>query len=43
MFDRMVVAKNVALVPEYYHPDFLLTTNGQVQDYPAFVFGHDKV
>ena len=22
MFDRMVVAKNAALVPEYYHPGF---------------------
>ena len=43
MFDRMVVAKNAALVPKYYHPDFRLTTNGQVQDYPAFAAGHDKV
>jgi hypothetical protein len=35
MFDRMVVAKNAALVPEYYHPGFRLTTNGRIQDYPG--------
>ena len=43
MFDRMVVAKDAALVPVYYHPDLLLTTNGQVQDYAAFASGHQKV
>jgi hypothetical protein len=43
MFDRMVVAKDAALVPVYYHPDLLLTTNGQLQDYEAFASGHQKV
>jgi hypothetical protein len=35
MFDRMVAAKNAALVPGYYHPDFRVTTNGQIHDYPG--------
>ena len=26
MFERMVIAKNAELVPVYYHPDFLLTS-----------------
>jgi len=39
----MVVAKDAALVPAYDHPDLLLTTNDQVQDYRAFTSGHQKV
>ena len=39
----MVVAKDAALVPAYDHPDLLLTTNDQVQDYRAFTSGHQNV
>lgn len=43
MFEQMVVAKDISLAPRYYHPDFQLTTNGQEQDYAAFVAGHERV
>lgn len=43
MFDRMVVRKDIELLPVYYHPDFTLTTNGQQQDYDTFAAGHAKV
>jgi hypothetical protein len=43
MFDRMVVPKDATLVDQYYDPDFVLYTNGQVQDLAAFRAGHEKV
>lgn len=43
MFDRMVISKDATLIPHYYDPDFLLETNGQTQDYRAFVEGHERV
>lgn len=43
MFAEMVVRKNPELVARYYHPDFVLTTNGSTQDYEAFERGHRGV
>jgi hypothetical protein len=43
MFDRMVIRKDAELARVYYHPDFRLHTNGQVQDYAAFAAGHETV
>jgi len=34
--NRMVMQKNAALIPEYYHKDLLLYTNGQEMNYDAF-------
>jgi hypothetical protein len=33
MFSEMVIKKDASLISHYYHPDFLLETNGQEQDY----------
>ena len=35
MFSEMVIKKDASLISHYYHPDFLLETNGQKQDYTA--------
>jgi hypothetical protein len=43
MFDRMVIAKDASLITYYYAHDFLLTTNGQLQDYASFAAGHHVV
>jgi hypothetical protein len=43
MFSQMVEAKDNSQVEKYYDPDFLLYTNGQVQDYSAFHAGHAGV
>lgn len=43
MFDTMVVLKDATAIERYYHPDFLLITNGQTQDFAAFAAGHRTV
>jgi len=43
MFDRMVTKKDASLIEHYYHPEFRLYTNGQIQDYAAFAAGHQTV
>ena len=43
MFSEMVLKKDISLVSRYYHPEFQLETNGQRQDYAAFVAGHARV
>lgn len=43
MFSSMVEAKDISKVEEYYDPDFMLYTNGQVQDFAAFRAGHERV
>lgn len=43
MFNDMVLRKDSDAVARYYHPDFVLETNGQVQGYLAFAEGHRKV
>ncbi len=42
MFAEMVLKKNAALIPDYYHPEFLLYTNHQVTDYQEFLISHEK-
>jgi len=39
----MVIKKNASLIAHYYHPDFILETNGQKQDYKNFSAGHEKI
>jgi hypothetical protein len=43
MFARMVVAADASVVPAYYHPDFLLTTNGRTEGYADFLASHERV
>jgi hypothetical protein len=43
MFTRMVEAKDAGRIDVYYDPDFLLVTNGEVQDLAAFRAGHERV
>jgi hypothetical protein len=43
MFREMVIKKDAALIAHYYHPDFVLESNGKKQDYAAFVKGHETV
>jgi hypothetical protein len=43
MFSQLAEAKDISKVEKYYDPDFLLYTNGQVQDYAAFHAGHARV
>lgn len=40
MFHKMVEEKNASLIPDYYHKDFLLFTNGQTIDYSSFLESH---
>jgi len=40
MFAEMVVKKDASLISVYYHPQFLLYTNGQVTDYDGFLTSH---
>lgn len=40
MFTNMVERKDASLIPFYYHPDFLLYTNGQVTNYEDFLTSH---
>ncbi|MFM0557629.1 hypothetical protein P0D69_42830 [Paraburkholderia sediminicola] len=35
--------KDASLIAHDYHPDFVLETNGQKQNYDAFAEGHRKV
>lgn len=42
MFQRVVIQKNASLIPEYYHRDFLLYTNGRKMDYDAFLAFHEE-
>jgi hypothetical protein len=43
MFDEMVLPKDADACARFYHPDFVLESNGQVQDYRAFLEGHRRV
>lgn len=43
MFDEMVIEKDASSIARYYHPDFVLETNGRQQGYRAFVEGHERV
>jgi hypothetical protein len=43
MFVRMVIAKNIELAEHYYHPDFLMNSDGLSQDFAAFRESHRKL
>lgn len=43
MFREMVVKKDIAKVHRYYHPDFVLESNGQRQSFADFLAGHQRV
>lgn len=43
MFTEMVVKKNAALISHYYHPDFLLFSNGKTMDYDQTVLFHEEI
>jgi hypothetical protein len=43
MFRDMVEQKNTALIERFYHPAFVLETNGETQDFAAFAAGHRRV
>ena len=42
MFEEMVVKKDLSKLPDYYHPEFLLFTNGTQMDYAAFAESHQN-
>ncbi|MFO1259395.1 MAG: nuclear transport factor 2 family protein [Gammaproteobacteria bacterium] len=42
MFQDITVQKKAELIPEYYHNDLLLFTNGQVMNYQTFFELHQK-
>lgn len=43
MFEQMVVAKDAEACARFYHPDFVLTSNGITQDYAEMDAGHRRV
>ncbi len=43
MFSRMVEAKDIDACPRYYHPQFVLETNGHTEGYAEFLEGHRRV
>lgn len=43
MFDQMVVNKDVTKIPQFYHPDFMLYSNGETQNYAELIEFHEKV
>lgn len=42
MFQEMVVNKDPSKIPEYYHKDFLLFSNGEQMDYETFLNLHER-
>lgn len=43
MFEKMVVAKNGDLIEHYYHPDFVMASDGLDQGYADFRDGHRRL
>jgi SnoaL-like protein len=43
MFERMVVAKNAEMIERYYHPDFVMSSDGLVQNFVEFRDSHRAV
>jgi len=41
MFEKMVIKKDASLISQYYHYEFLLTTNGEKVDYEKFLKDHE--
>lgn len=42
MFAEMVIKKDASLIPVYYHQNFLLYTNEEVQGYETFLKSHQE-
>jgi hypothetical protein len=43
MFEQMVVQKDAAAVDRFYHPSFVMFSNGVTQDFEAFAASHRAV
>ncbi|WP_158015824.1 nuclear transport factor 2 family protein [Mycobacterium basiliense] len=43
MFEHMVVAKQAELIERYYHPDFLMYSDGLCQGFTEFRDSHRKI
>jgi hypothetical protein len=43
MFDEMVVRKDATAIPRFYDPEFVMVSNGVVQEYEAFRASHEGV
>lgn len=43
MFERMVVRKDPSLISDYYHPEFLLFTNGESWNFERFEKSHKEI
>ncbi|OBJ88486.1 hypothetical protein A5656_06080 [Mycobacterium gordonae] len=43
MFERMVVAKNGDLIEHYFHPDFVMCSDGLTQGFTEFRDSHRKL
>ncbi|WP_124709207.1 nuclear transport factor 2 family protein [Gordonia insulae] len=43
MFDQMVVRKDADLIGRYYHPDFVMTSDGLTEEFADFADGHRRV
>lgn len=43
MFERMVVAKNGDLIEHYFHPDFVMCSDGLTQGFADFRDSHRKL
>ncbi|QLL08663.1 nuclear transport factor 2 family protein [Mycobacterium vicinigordonae] len=43
MFERMVVAKSGELIEHYYHPDFVMCSDGVTQGFAEFRDSHLKL
>lgn len=43
MFDEVVVRKDASKIPSFYHPEFVMVSNGITQDYEAFTASHEGV
>jgi hypothetical protein len=43
MFDQMVIAKNAELVERYYHPDFVMHSDGLTQEFTEFHESHRQI
>lgn len=43
MFDRMVIAKDADLIAHYYHPDFVMHSDGMSQSFAEFAASHRQV
>ena len=43
MFDQMVVAKNADLIERYYHPEFVMHSDGLTQGFAEFAARHREI